>query len=193
MKTLSFARDNWPPLLVVFSFSLCFFILLHNVAFAVPDGGTGIQGETFPSTHTAFAEGYLTDATQNVDLSAAGQNNWLEVDGCTSGDLNNWAEAGCDFTAGALAPETFYSINWSITFDGSANDDYDGGISINDAMDPGCRGAREGVVTGYYSSISGNCIVDINVGDVIKPEMRNITAGPADATVRNLTVVIHQL
>jgi hypothetical protein len=147
---------------------------------------------TVTGDHTYYAEGYIDAGGQAVATTV--QNTWVEIDGCTSGDLLGWTESACDFTAGASAGGT-YEVCYSMSYGnaGAGAETYETGVSLGDTIQAGCRTERLLAAAGDVGVVAACCIMDIVATNVLKPEARGTDGTPQALDVSNLTFVIHKL
>lgn len=136
-----------------------------------------------------LAEAYISAGSQAVAINAAGQNVWVEVDGCTSGELVGITHSACDFT---VAVTEIYEVQYSISFSGGGGKLYETGISIDNTMHNACRTERKLGAAGDVGNTAATCIVSLTAGEVVKVEMRGTDVAVTDATVSNLNMVLHE-
>jgi hypothetical protein len=170
-------------------------VISYTIAIICAASAWAVSGPHYRAYYGAlygFA-GFDPPATSTVGIVAAGQNVWVELDGCVSGELSGFTHSGCDLTAELPG---MYTLSYSISFVGGTNKDYDTGVSINDVIvaDPGCRTERTMGASATVGNVAtGICGLSLSASDVVKLEMRGTEAVSADVTTHAVTMGIHSL
>jgi hypothetical protein len=130
-------------------------------------------------------EMFVDDSSATVTLTV--QNQWEEINGLGAGDLSGYTFADSDLTAGADAVGHTLIV-YSVSFTGSTGKTLEFGVSVNDAVQSGCKSERK-LGSTDIGNTGGVCLLDIVSGDVLKLEVRGLDLVVADIVARDVGFV----